>query len=1137
MNGRSFLLYFEGFNAAPGQFELITGVNDPLQGEELTYPIEVVRAYSSNIFYENVPFEFLYTAEQMPQVEVMVNGVPAVCSGLECGFGYFTSSYEVTDVSLSGLDLTITGTLPTSVNSIEFGNVDCDDIVSDGSTITCTLSDEPTAGVWYPIVKDDYGIIPTATTCPSTTVNLVIDSISPDTELNSLGEDYVWIYGTGFPITDEPGENLSITFSDGTVCNIYKSMATTMLCITEPFSTASLGLSLTVTVTVNGVSDTSLSAGVSSVVRVANTVDPSSYSPVLKTNVNIYFDSTLDYTLDVDDLYVTLLSTFDDTSYDFNVVAVDNDPDIPYVTFRYGGAWSGVYDIKLYSETYGLVDTAGLTFEAVGTITDFFPSTIGINGGALITITGYHFGDVDTDNPVKVGRYTYCYVQETSEYEIKCRVDEEPSYDVGDEELIVFLRTSEEATCSLADCMISVIDTNLPTVTSMTTSWDETSEKHLITIAGSNFYADTAYTEFKIDGYSQIIQSVTSTEVVVEVNSTLGTSSTDLKLYLLEGIPDGHSIIEGGISLDPKIISITPQTGSTGGSVINATVSGVGTETTGVTLVDSNGNDACQEVTIPEWGIVSCLTVTGDYGFNVLSLEVSGTTYDCANSVGCEYGQTAGVMPEVTGANINGDTEIVFSGTNFLTSFSGFASFAGVSADSVTIDSATQATATWDLGVPIGDEAPVLQFVLEDATWESHYADMGTANVFQALDVTSSSSSLECSFNGGCYLEINAVGLASTLKNSESSSLTICEETCVLDEDLSSSSTAVCELSSLRTTYSQDTFQITEYGYLSGTLFGSANTQVENVFDDNNLNTNEDWDADCYFGMYFPEGYEGFVNEVKVFLGSTYSKDYFVDYLTFQGSDDGSTYVDLFTLDASIHEGWNYFDFAEGEEASYRFYRFFGSNSGSCLVNEVHIFGVEVINDSASTYSCTPHLSINDAVTLLNDVTYDGSVTPTLTSISPRYGTVYGGTTVTFSGDNFSDSVADISVYIDDIECVVSTASLTEITCVTGDKPGLSTDPSLKIYVAGKGLVATADHTFYYVYLWSDENTWGGEFVPQEGDSVHIPTGMNVLFDMDSTPVLNVIIVEGALIFAPDADPDHERSFDCYYFMVSHGTF
>lgn len=65
-------------------------------------------------------------------------------------------------------------------------------------------------------------------------------------------------------------------------------------------------------------------------------------------------------------------------------------------------------------------------------------------------------------------------------------------------------------------------------------------------------------------------------------------------------------------------------------------------------------------------------------------------------------------MPAVSGTNINADTEIVFSGTNFLTSFSGFASFAGIEADSVTIDSDSQATATWNLGVPIGDELPVL---------------------------------------------------------------------------------------------------------------------------------------------------------------------------------------------------------------------------------------------------------------------------------------------------------------------------------------------------------------------------------------------------------------------------------------------
>jgi hypothetical protein len=70
-------------------------------------------------------------------------------------------------------------------------------------------------------------------------------------------------------------------------------------------------------------------------------------------------------------------------------------------------------------------------------------------------------------------------------------------------------------------------------------------------------------------------------------------------------------------------------------------------------------------------------------------------------------------------------------------------------------------------------------------------------------------------------------------------------------------------------------------------------------------------------------------------------------------------------------------------------------------------------------------------------------MTPTLDSISPRYGSVYGGDYITFTGEGFSDNIDDITVLIDDIECVVSSASTTEIVCLTGDKPGLSTDPSL----------------------------------------------------------------------------------------------
>ena len=36
-----------------------------------------------------------------------------------------------------------------------------------------------------------------------------------------------------------------------------------------------------------------------------------------------------------------------------------------------------------------------------------------------------------------------------------------------------------------------------------------------------------------------------------------------------------------------------------------------------------------------------------------------------------------------------------------------------------------------------------------------------------------------------------------------------------------------------------------------------------------------------------------------------------------------------------------------------------------------------------------------------------------------------------------------------------------------------------------------------------------------------MPPGLHLLVDVDSTPVLSAVLVEGSLIFAPDADPNH----------------
>ena len=56
-----------------------------------------------------------------------------------------------------------------------------------------------------------------------------------------------------------------------------------------------------------------------------------------------------------------------------------------------------------------------------------------------------------------------------------------------------------------------------------------------------------------------------------------------------------------------------------------------------------------------------------------------------------------------------------------------------------------------------------------------------------------------------------------------------------------------------------------------------------------------------------------------------------------------------------------------------------------------------------------------------------------------------------------------------------------------------------------------------------------------EMETIWIPKGLNLLVDVDSTPLLNFVFVEESLIFAPDQDPLHERFFDAHYIFVNGG--
>ena len=225
----------------------------------------------------------------------------------------------------------------------------------------------------------------------------------------------------------------------------------------------------------------------------------------------------------------------------------------------------------------------------------------------------------------------------------------------------------------------------------------------------------------------------------------------------------------------------------------------------------------------------------------------------------------------------------------------------------------------------------------------------------------------------------------------------------------------------------------------------------------------------------------------------------------------------------------------------YRYYRFagLGGTDGGppCTINEIVFSGTEAVDNSDSTYGCTPVLVMDGEDSIdLNAVTYSASLTPLLTSISPRHGSVEGGTEVTFSGTGFSTDPADYSIVLDGIDCPVSTATSEAVTCTTGGRPGLVAT-SMSFEVAGMGSVATQGLFFRYVSMWSADSTWGGDFAPMDGESIHIPVGLNLLVDIDRSPLLNLVLVEGSIIFVPDEnDPDHERYWDAAYMFVNGGS-
>lgn len=132
------------------------------------------------------------------------------------------------------------------------------------------------------------------------------------------------------------------------------------------------------------------------------------------------------------------------------------------------------------------------------------------------------------------------------------------------------------------------------------------------------------------------------------------------------------------------------------------------------------------------------------------------------------------------------------------------------------------------------------------------------------------------------------------------------------------------------------------------------------------------------------------LDQVKILINNlSTTKAPFAGVTKLQGFD-GTAYVDILTLDATIHEGWNTFEWTTNKPA-YQKYKWSGATAGSCRIGEIKYTGIVAVNDINPSMSCTPKLKIGTTVTDLSSITYINSKTASVTSIVPRYGAVQGG--------------------------------------------------------------------------------------------------------------------------------------------------
>ena len=302
--------------------------------------------------------EMLFTSVTKPQVLMTIDDIEALCANADCDYEYVAPSSDISSFTVSGVDVSITGTsLPTSDLTVEFGGATCSTVTSDGSSASCTLGHLPRGGDHLIELRDANGLVPISASAQ--TIVTTVTSVSPSTAVNQNGGDDITIVGTGFP---NGADLVEVVFTDDTGCTIVSSTPTEIICnidgFVKPVDTATA-----MQFEINYVApiesrrrrmrrslfslfppSNDFSFDIDPVNPLVLSVSPNSVNPVIKNDLTFTLQDYTD-TMNVEDFSITLFSLELNTVRELSIMSVDDGAKT--VTAYFSGAASGTYYFKV----------------------------------------------------------------------------------------------------------------------------------------------------------------------------------------------------------------------------------------------------------------------------------------------------------------------------------------------------------------------------------------------------------------------------------------------------------------------------------------------------------------------------------------------------------------------------------------------------------------------------------------------------------------------------------------------------------------------------------------------------------------------------------------------------------------------